>query len=606
MKPPSVIETATEGLRDIGEHLKTDPVPPFYRELRRYDLSKLRADLAAGATVAMVSIPQTVGFALLAGVPVQAALTCAIVGGFFCALFTTSRHLVFGPTNTISILLAAALANLPGNELTPLQKALVIGSLIGLIQLGAGLLKLGDLTQFVSRTVIIAYGAGVAVLVISGQVGNLLGVGEPERHDLLGVVQQLIERFLLLEVNWVTAGVGLASLVVLTLLQRLRPKWPGALIVMLAGGGAALFLELARFGVPLVRDSGTVAGAMPLFTGFPLSGEGAELVPRVFSVALAAALLGMLECVTITKTLATRSGQRIDPNRELVAMGVGNLTATTFGAVPGSASFVRSTLNQQSGARTQMSAIFSSVILLVLVLAVARFTNYIPTAVIAAMLIVVAFRLFDWARIRIIRLATTSDNLVFWVTFAATLFLELDTAIFAGVGVSLAAFLRKASMPTLSEYRFNDTGTLTQIEGKGERVQSEISIIHVEGELFFGAADVFQTQVRQLLEDDDIKVFILRLKNARHLDATTVMALLELHASLTRQGRHLLISGISADVARVLRNSGALRQLGEENVFSAEANLTMSTKRALERAKALLPTERPSVRLFYDRPQGEK
>lgn len=606
MKPPSVIETATEGLRDFGHRLKTDPVPPFYRELRNYGLSKLRADLWAGTTVAMVSIPQTVGFALLAGLPVQAALACAIVGGFLCALFTTSRHLVFGPTNTISILLATALTTLPGYELTPLQKVLVIGSLIGLIQLGAGLLKFGDVTQFVSRTVIIAYGAGVGVLVIAGQVGNLLGIGEPEKHNLLGVVRQLMEKFLLLDVNWTTAGLGLGSLGVLLLLQKLKPHWPAAMLVMIAGGSGALFFHLERLGVPLVLDRGTVAGEMPLFVGFPLSGDGVELVPQVFSVALAAALLGMLEAVTITKTLATRSGQRIDPNRELIAMGVGNLTATTFGAMPGSASFVRSTLNQQSGARTQMSAIFSSVILLVLVLAVARFTNYIPTAVIAAMLIVVAWRLFDWPRIRIVRLATLSDNIVFWVTFLATLFLKLDTAIFAGVGVSLAAFLHKASTPTLSEYRFNDTGTLTQIEDKAQRPQSEISIIHVEGELFFGAADIFLTQVRQLLEDDDIKVFILRLKNARHLDGTTVLALLELHASLNRQGRHLLISGLSGDVAQVLRDSGALQQLGEENVFQAEANLTMSTKRALERAKSLLPTDRPAVRLFYDRPQGAK
>ncbi len=600
----SVIETATEGLKDFGEHLKTDPIPPFYRELRRYDRSKLRADLTAGATVAMVTIPQSVGFALLAGIPVEAALTCAIVGGLFCALFTTSRHLVFGPTNTISIILASALAGLHGTELTSLQKVLVLGSLIGFIQIGAGVLKLGNLTQFISRTVILAYGAGVAVHIVAGQVGNLLGVGQPEQHDIISVLLQLIEKFVLREVNLFTAGVGLGTMALLILLQRLKPQWPTGLLVLLVGGGAAMLLRLDHFGVPLVRDSGAVAGTMPLFTGFPLSGEGAKLVPQIFSAALAAALLGMLEAINITKTLATKSGQRIDPNRELIAMGVGNLTATTFGAMPGSASFVRSALNEKSGARTQMSAIFSSVLLLILGLAVARYTNYIPTAVIAAMLIVLAWHLVDWPRIGIARTATGADNAVFWITFTATLFLKLDTAIFVGVGISLVAFLRKASMPILSEYTFNATGHLAVMQNELKRTHTQISIIHVEGELFFGAADIFQTQVLQLAENDDIKVFILRLKNARHLDATTVMALLELRESLQGRDRHLLVSGISRDVARVLKNSGALAKLGEENVFPAEANPTISTKRAMERALELLPSKNRGVRLFYDRPQG--
>ena len=483
------------------------------------------------------------------------------------------------------------------------RKILVVGCLIGFIQLGAGLLKLGNLTQFISRTVIIAYGAGVAVLIVAGQVGNLLGVGQPEQHDILSVVLQLIEKFYLREVNLFTACVGLGSMALLLTLQRLRPKWPAGLLVLITGGGAALLFRLDNLGVPLVRDSGAVAGAMPLFTGFPLSGEGAKLVPQVFSAALAAALLGMLEAINITKTLATKSSQRIDPNRELIAMGVGNLTATAFGAMPGSASFVRSGLNQQSGARTQMSAIFSSGLLLILVLAVARFTNFVPTAVIAAMLIVLAWHLVDWKRIRVARTATGADNAVFWVTFAATLFLNLDTAIFAGVGISLVAFLRKASMPSLSEYTFNATGNLAVMQDELKRTHSQISIIHVEGELFFGAADIFQTQVLQLAENDDIKVFILRLKNARHLDATTVMALFELRESLQNQSRHLLVSGISRDVARVLRNSGALEKLGEENVFPAEANPTISTKRAMERALELLQTKHPGVRLYYDRPQ---
>lgn len=598
-----VLNTAVEGITDVADYLRTDPIPPIYRELKRYDRKKLKADLVAGATVALMTIPQAIGFALVAGLPVQSVMACAIVGGLICAVLSSSRQLVFGPTNTISIIIAGMLAGLPESSLTDLQKVLVFGCLVGLIQVGAGFLKLGGLTQYVSRTVVVAYSAGVAVLIASGQIGNLLGIGQPEKVDLINIVQHLAVSLVHFEMHPPTALIGASSLLVLLVVRRLRPNWPEGLFVMILGGAAAYFFQLEEWGVRLVRDAGEVAGSMPIFTGFPLSGEGALFVPQVFSAALAAAILGMLEVISITTTLATRSGRRVDPNRELLAMGAGNLGAVTFGAMPGSASFVRSAVNYQGGGQTQFAAVFSSGMLLVIVLAVARFANLIPTAALAAMLMLVAWRLVDWDRMRIVRRATRSDAVVFWTTLVSTLFLDLDTAIFAGVGISLASFLKKASAPVLQEYSFNATGNLAELEDPAQRPHDEISIIHVEGELFFGAADLFQQQVRALAEDEDIRVFVLRLKNARHLDATTVMALLELNASLRDSGRHLLVSGVTDDVERVLRNSGAWDRIGQENIFVAEANPTVSTKRALERAQQILQKKSAGVRIFYDRPQ---
>jgi SulP family sulfate permease len=222
----------------------------------------------------------------------------------------------------------------------------------------------------------------------------------------------------------------------------------------------------------------------------------------------------------------------------------------------------------------------------------------------------VALRLINREQIRITRRATRSDGVVFWVTLTAALFLQLDTAVYVGIGTSLALFLRKASAPSLVEYAFNDQGQLAELEDRRKRREAAISIVHVEGELFFGAADLFQEQVRYLADDDQIRVVILRMKNARHLDATTVLSLLQLHEYLRRTGRHLLISGINEDVEKVLRRSGAHRRIGGENIFPAEANLTMSTKRALLRARALLQEDARSgggkadVRIFYDRKRG--
>jgi SulP family sulfate permease len=230
---------------------------------------------------------------------------------------------------------------------------------------------------------------------------------------------------------------------------------------------------------------------------------------------------------------------------------------------------------------------------------VAPIFNYIPLSALAAHLMRVGYKLINKSQIRVSVHATRSDAIVFFVTLGTALFVKLDTAIFIGIGVSLALFLKKTSTPTLTEYTFNETGQLAALSDPFLRANPQISIIHVEGELFFGAADLFQDHVRQLAEDKNIQVFILRMKNARHLDASTIMALESLHDYLRETNRHLLISGCSSDVTRVLRNSGLLKQIGEENIFPAETNPTISTRRALMRAKQLLPGQ-TEIRLFYD------
>jgi SulP family sulfate permease len=600
-----VLNEAVEGLADVADYLKRDPVPPVWRELKRYSLTKLKADATAGLMVAIVTIPQAIGFALLVGIPVQAVLVTAIIGSFFCAVFSSSRHLVFGPTNTISIILAGALLTVAHVPLTSLQKVLVLGLMIGAIQIAAGFFKLGNLTHFISRTVIVAYSTAVGILIGVGQIGNLLGLGSPADVSLPGTIIHILNSLARFELNPMTAGVGVASLLLMILIRRLRPRWPDGLITIGVFGAVAVFFNLAAFGVPLVRDAGEVAGQMPLFVGFPTNENGLRLVPALASVALAAAILGMLEAISITKSIAARSGQKVNPNQELIAMGAGNIASTAFGAMPGSSSFIRSVVCYEAGGRTQLAPIFSSGFVLIILGLTAAVVNYIPVAVLAALLILISLKLINLEQIRITRRSTQSDAVVFWVTLSAALFLQLDTAVYVGIGISLALFLRKASAPSLVEYAFDGTGQLSELEDKKQRGNPAISIVHVEGELFFGAADLFQEQVRYLADDDQIRVVILRMKNARHLDATSVMSLLQLHEYLRKSKRYLLISGINPDVERVLRASGAYDRIGGENVFPAEANLTMSTRRALLRASHLLQqdgsTAKADVRIFYDR-----
>lgn len=581
---------------------------PLGDELRKYSWSKLKADFLAGSTVSLVSIPQAIGFALIAGLPPLMVIMSVVVGGFVCALFSSSRHMVFGPTNSISIILAATLYSLSGGTLTPAEMALVLALLIGVFQVVAGLAQMGKLTQFISRSVIIGYGTAIGLLLATSQIPHLLGVAVDHGsfYDALVAASAHIAHF---SFNPFPICMGVVTLLIFWAMERFFPKIPAELAGLVFLSLITQYFGLQELGIRTIGDEGALAAAIPSFLGMPFDRSNWAVVPPLISAALAISILGMLEAVSISKTLAARSGQRFDANQELVAMGTGNIANSLFGAMPGSASFARSAANFQSGAQTQVSALLSSLIVLGALFFVAPLINFIPVPSLAAHLIRIGLKMINREQIRISWRSTRSDAIVFAVTFLAAFFLKLDTAIYVGVGLSLALFLRKASAPSLVEYGFNEQGQLAEIDSGKERGNSAISIVHVEGELFFGAADLFQEQVRLLADDDDIKIVILRMKNARHLDATSVMSLLQLHDYLTKTGRHLLISGINPDVERVLRKSGARNQIGKENIFPAEANLTMSTKRALLRASQLLQqagaAPATGVRIFYDRNREE-
>ncbi|MBW8782812.1 MAG: SulP family inorganic anion transporter [Verrucomicrobia bacterium] len=580
---------------------------PFVAELKNYSWGKLRADLVAGATLTLVSIPQAVGFSLILGVSPMPVIAAVVIGGVVGALFFSSRHHVFGPTSSISLIIAATVAAHATPDFGVLPLAILMALLIGLIQLVAGILNFGEVTKFISRSVVVGYSTGIGLLLISSQLHNLLGYEALAGQSFAANLWQALHHVATGQISLWAAGLGALTWMIFEVVRRVRGTWPEALIGLAV---LALVAKVYTSIIPdapflMIKDEGALHALIPSFMGLHLGPHEWNLLPSLISTAIAIGILGMLEAASITKSLAAKSGQKIEPNQELIGMGAANIACSMFGAVPGSSSFARSAVNYQCGGATQLSSMFSSVIVLLVLLSITPVFNFIPLAALAAQLIRVGMRMINPQQIRVACRSTRSDAIVFIVTLGACLFLKLDTAIYVGIGVALALFLQKTSTPSLVEYGFNDQGQLAELSGPAQRGNSQISIIHVEGELFFGAADLFQEEVRRQAEDQNIRVFILRMKNARHLDASTVMALENLHDYLKATGRHLLISGSNADVTRVLQRSGLLEQLGAENVFPAEINLTMSTKRALLRASHLLQQDgigqKAAVRIFYER-----
>ncbi len=577
---------------------------PFLGELRHYSRAAFRRDLMAAITLTLVSIPQAIGFSLILGLPPMTVITSVVVGGFVSAWFFSSHHHVFGPTTSVSLITAATIAANPDLGLHPLQLAAYLAFLIGLAQFAAGLCNFGEVTKFISRSVVVGYTTAIGVLLMASQLHNWAGFesapGQPFLADLRDTVDAAASGLIS---PW-AIGIGALTLLIFYLVQRFRPHWPEALIGLALLGVAARVFAWVHPDVPflLVKDEGALSATLPELSHLPSLAAQWAILPRLINTALAIALIGMLEATAITKSLAAKSGQHLDPNQELLGMGAGNIAAGLFGVPPGSSSFTRSAVNYQCNAASQLSSMLSSGVVLVILLFFTPIFNYIPLAALAAHLVRVGYKLINRPQIRIATRATKSDAVVFFVTLAVALFVKLDTAIYVGIGVALAIFLQKSSMPHLAEYTFSDGGHLVELRTPGQRLNPQISIIHVEGALYFGAADLFQNQMRRLAEDQNIRIFILRMRSARHLDASTVMALDAFHDYLEKTGRHLFISGCNEEVIRVLRNSGILERLGAENIFPLETNPTISTRRALQRARELLATK-PDVRLFYDQVQ---
>ncbi|MFA5189715.1 MAG: SulP family inorganic anion transporter [Verrucomicrobiia bacterium] len=574
---------------------------PFIETARGYKRDWLPADVSAGLTLALLSLPQAIAYAIMAGLPPIYGLYSCVVVAIVGSLMGSSEHLVPGPTNSVAILIGGLImtSSVPEIRENPTIMIPLLALLIGGTQLLFGLLKLGNLTQFVSRSVVVGFTAGAGLLIALSQLAPLLGVKQPDAGHMLEQVWMTLQQ--LRDTNFYALGIGIGSILVTVTAPRWLPRWlPAPLVVVVV---SAAVVEVFRLDAKGVMQIGDLPKTLP---DVHLPFLNLRLIADIADDALAMAILGCIETLSIAKSIAMTTDQRVNSNQGCIGLGLGNIAAAFFQCMPGSGSFTRSALNFLTGARTRFAGVFSGLWIIAILALFGGWVHYIPLASLAGLLIVIGASMFQWHHIRVAFRSTRSDAIVLILTFATALLLSLQQAIYVGIISSLMLFLRKASAPHLVEYDLAGD-SMREISEKSERSHPEISIIHVEGELFFGAAELFEDEVRRLAHDHNIRVVILRMKNARHLDATAVMALEGLLKFLRANGRLLLISGPSSGVMGVLSRSGLLDQIGRDCVFESEENLTASTRKALVRAQQFLGKEaKPEVRVFYEQSRGPK
>lgn len=592
-----LLRNVTEGVRAYweGSTLRWFPARAAFRG---YDGGRLRSDAVSGLNVALLAFPQGMAYATIAGVDIAWGIMCSAVAAVVAPFFAASRLTILGPTNATALMVFSSFASHPSLDKEALLPILVLMS--GLFLVAGAMFRLADLVQYISRSVVVGYITGAAILIIANQLKYVLGVTPVDTGGSTNLFTIVVGiAWVLEQTRWEPLLLATGTFILWWLFGRRFPRIPGfavTLVVMSAAG-----VLLTRSGYPVERFAafsvGDLLPGVPDFSRRGLLGE----IGQLFGMAFAVAFLASLENSIMAKTLAGRAGERPNLNQDMLSVGIANVATSFLSAMPASGSLTRSALNVESGARTPLSSIVSGLLCAAGALTLGPTIQFIPKSVLAALVVAIAVSLFSPRNLRICLAATRSDAVTLAVTLVATLLMPLHVAIFVGVGTSIALYLRKASRPQLVEYEFNEEGNLREAEGGRPRQHPMISIVHVEGALFFGAAELFRTQIQRVCNDPNLKVIVLRMKNAYHLDATSVMALEELIRYLRENDRHLIVSGAMKDVYRVLKNSGLVDVLGRENIFPGSTqNPNLATRNALKRAQELLGDAKAEVRIYYD------
>ena len=598
-----------KGLRGFVTQGMVDPLPARHA-FKGYTWAKAGHDLKAATDVALVGLPQGMAFAAMAGLDSIYGIMAATVGTFFAPLFTRCSLTVSGPSNATAFMLASFfLAASPAVQGNPAVFVPLIVFLAGVLCVVGAFVKATEMLQFVSRSVLVGYITGAATLIIASQLRYVLGINDVNAgSSFLSMTMAIVQNLDL--VQWQPMVLGALSFLLFIPLKkhfRALPTFAVILVVM-----SALNWVLSQpwaggcfAGVRMLRDFtfSDLTCHAPEVAALP--GHFTELFPIVIGIAF----LSTLEQTVMSKTISAKTGEPLNLNQDTFAVGMANIASSFTTSLPCSASLTRSALNYNSGAATRFSGVYCGLICLGITLLLAGFPliSRIPHSVLAALVLANAVSLFDRKLLRICYRSTPGDATVLIITFLSALMLPLHIAIFVGVVLSVSLFLRKAAKPELVEYTIDGEGTLMQLGDKADRLP-QISIVHVEGDLFFGAADLFRKQVARIAEDPTLAVVVLRMRNARNLDATSVCALEELIKFIREEGRHLIISGASREVYRILRKSGVLALLqegcpkGESNIFLVEPkNPNMSTRRALMRAQRLLGNRKADISIYTTR-----
>lgn len=541
---------------------------PFLVWFKLVTKDSLKDDFFAGLTGAVIVLPQGIAFATIAGLPPEYGLYTAMVTPIIAALFGSSRHLVSGPTTAISIVVFAAISNHAAVG-TPefVMMALTLTFLAGVYQLAFGLARLGALVNFVSHTVVMGFTAGAAILIATSQIKHITGLSIPKGESFLSIWIDVFQSFS--DINLFLLFIAITTLITAIVSKKLMPKLPYLLIGMVVGSVLALILKDYTSGIKLV---GEIPAQLPPLSMPEFSLETIKmLAPEAFAVAL----LGLIEAVSISRAVAAKSNQRIDANQEFIGQGLSNIFGSFFSSYAGSGSFTRSGINYEAGAKTPLSAIFAALLLMLIVLLIAPLTAYLPIAAMGGIILLVAYNLIDFHHIKQTLTLSKSETSILLTTFFATLFLELEFAIYLGVLLSLVLFLAKTSTPYIPTLSVDPTvdpkkRKLIDIQQKPLKQCPQLKIIRIDMSVYFGSINHIQKRITKIADNERIYNILIVASGINFIDLAGAEALVSENNRLKKHNGGLYFVGLKSSVYEFAAKSCFIKNIGNDHFFDTK------------------------------------
>lgn len=530
-----------------------------------YQKSWLKGDLIAGITVGIMLIPQGIAYALIAGLPPIYGLYTALIPPLVYAILGTSRPLAIGPAAMDSLIVASgisALATVGSEHFVVL--AVTLAFFVGFFQFIFGVFRLGFLVNFLSRPVISGFTTGSAIIIASNQIGNLLGMDIKRNNH----VQYLFQDFFheITNLNWITALIGIFSILIIVLLKKYFPKFPGPLLVVVLG-----ILLVYAFG--LQNKQVQIIGAIPKgLPHFEIPKIDQATFKELGSLSLTLALIAFMEAISVAKTMEIRRGDHtVKPNQELAALGFSNMIGSFFQTYPATAGMARTAVNEQSGAKTPLSGVFSAIIVALTLLFLTPVFFYLPKAVLAAIIIVAAFGLLDFKMPKHLLVFSWRDLVILNITLLITILLGIKEGILAGIILSLAMLIYKSTKPHIAVLgKVPNTGFYRNIDRFNDlEIRDEILIVRYDAQLYFVNTAFFKEKVIEFAKQkgEKLKLIILVFESINDLDSSAIYALEEIHDYFSKKDITIALTGIKGPIRDTLALSGLMKKIKYDHCF---------------------------------------
>jgi SulP family sulfate permease len=542
-----------QGLGRNGNNDHPSALPKLLFCLRDYSARTFASDAVAGVTVGLVALPLAMAFAIASGVAPQSGIYCAIVAGFLISALGGSRTQIGGPTGAFVVVVAGIVAK------HGLDGLLMCTLMAGVVLVVLGLTGLGAAVKYIPRPVVIGFTNGIAVLIASTQIKDFFGLSIPTvPGEFLGRLEAIGRHWD--TVSWPETAMSLGAVAGILVVRRYRPSLPGSVLALFVGTTLAWGLHL-----PLQTIDTRFGGIPSGLPTFAVPHLRLDLILPLLSPTLTVAMLGAIESLLSAVVADRMSGDRHNPNVELVAQGVANIMSPLVGGLPATGAIARTAANIRSGARTPVAGMLHAVTLLVVVLVAAPLAKHIPLCLLAAILMVVAYNMGEWSEIPDILRLSRGDITVWVITFALTVLADLSVAVEAGMILGALLYIRKVTVTTTVSRvtaEYVAAGVVHNLQSNP--IPDGVVVYRIHGPFLFGATDKLATIEADLATLP--KVVVLRLRNMTAIDATGLHALERLADTLHASGRHLVLCGMREQPAQLMKQAEFHQQIGDANI----------------------------------------